>query len=302
MATTMVAPVGNTIALAEKFLPLLDEIYQRESLTAILDTENSRVNWTGADTVNLFNIDMKGLANYDRNAGYVPGDTDGSWEPYKLEVDRGRSFHVDEMDNEETLGMMMGNLLSQFERTKVVPEVDAYRFAKIAGTTGVSSASATLTASSDVPALIQTAEAQLDNDEVPYEGRILFISPNAYKLMKDKIQKVVVNPDTDVQTNIEMYDDMRVIRVPQGRFNTAITLNAPTASSGAGSYTATGKDINFMIVHPSAILQVVKHNPIRIFSPEQNIEADGYRMNYRIYHDTFVEANKVKGIYVHSAV
>lgn len=111
-----------------------------------------------------------------------------------------------------------------------------------------------------------------------------------------------MNPDTGVQTNIEMYDDMRVIRVPQGRFNTAVTLNNSTTSAGAGGFTASGKDINFMIVHPSAILQVIKHNPIRIFSPEQNIEADGYRMNYRIYHDTFVEANKVKGIYVHSAV
>lgn len=125
MATTMTAPVGNTIALAQKFVPMLDEVYKRESLTSIFDTQNSRVDWTGANKVNLFNITAVGLANYSRNAGYVPGDTDGSWEPYELSQDRGRSFSVDAMDDEETLGMMMGNLLGQFERTQVVPEIDA---------------------------------------------------------------------------------------------------------------------------------------------------------------------------------
>ena len=96
MATTMAAPVQNSISLAEKFLPLLDEIYKRESLTSILDTAEGRVQWTGADTVNLFDIDMVGLGDYSRNAGYVPGDADGSWDPYKLDVDRGRSFSVDD--------------------------------------------------------------------------------------------------------------------------------------------------------------------------------------------------------------
>ena len=298
MATTMTAPVGNSIELAEKFLPLLDEIYKRESLTSILDTADARVQWTGADTVNLFDIDLVGLANYSRNSGYVPGDADGDWEPYQLSVDRGRSFSIDNMDNEETLGMMMGNLLSQFERLNVVPEIDAYRFAKWASTSGVSSASASLDSSADVPALIQDAEAIMDDAEVPYEGRILFVSPTCYKYLKDKIQKMVINPDTEVQTNIEVYDDMRVIRVPQARFHTSVTLNAPTASNGAGGFTAGGNAINFMIVHPSAILQVVKHNPIRIFSPAVNQEADAYKMNYRVYHDTFVTNNKVAGIFV----
>jgi hypothetical protein len=93
---------------------------------------------------------------------------------------------------------------------------------------------------------------------------------------------------------------MRIIRVPQPRFNTAVTLNAPTAHNGAGGYTATGDDINFMIVHPSAVLQVMKHYAPRLFTPEQNIEADAYRLNIRYAGDTFVLDNKVKGIYLHA--
>ena len=74
MATTVTAPVGNSISLASKYLPILDEIYKRESLTRMLDTAKSRVNWIGAQTANIFTTNPVGLANYDRNAGFVPGD------------------------------------------------------------------------------------------------------------------------------------------------------------------------------------------------------------------------------------
>jgi len=304
MATTVVAPVSNSIGLTSKYLPLLDEVYKRGSLTSMLDTASARVQWTGAQTVNIFTLAGVGMANYDRNAGFVPGNTTGTWQPYTLEIDRGRSYQVDVMDNEEALSMVVGNLLGETERVEVIPEVDAYRFAKWAGTTGVSAATpATIVpGTTDVAGLIDTAEAQMDNDEVPYEGRILFVSPLCYNVLKGNIERRIINSENNVNTNVEFYDDMRIIRVPQARFNTAITLNAPTTAAGVGGYTATGKDINFMIVHPSAILQVVKHNVPRLFTPEQNIEADAYRLNYRIYHDTFVLKNKVKGIYVHNAV
>lgn len=305
MATTVVAPVGNTIALAAKYLPLLDEVYKRESLTSILDTDASYVNWVGANAVNLFKFDAVGMSTYNRNSGYVPGDANGSWETLTIAVDRGRSYQIDYLDNEETLGLMVGRGLGEIERVSVIPEIDAYRFSKWAGTSGISTGTAaTITpGTTDVPAMIDTAEAQMDNDEVPYEGRILFVSPTAYNGLKAKIQRRVINSENNVNTNVEFYDDMRIIRVPQARFKSAITLNAPTATNGAGGYSAASgaKDINFMIVHPSAVMQVMKHYVPRLFTPEQNIEADAYRINYRYCGDTWVLANKLKGIYVQTA-
>ena len=95
MATTMTMPVNNSIALATKFLPYLDEVYKRQSLTAILDTANDRVNWIGAQTAKVFKVDVDGLGNYSRNAGFVAGSTDGTWETLTIEKDRGRSFTID---------------------------------------------------------------------------------------------------------------------------------------------------------------------------------------------------------------
>ena len=298
MATTMTAPVSNSITLASKYLPLLDEIYKRESLTSVLDTANERVNWIGAQTANIFKVDVDGLGNYSRNAGFVPGSVDGTWESFQIQKDRGRSFTIDVMDNEETLGMAMGSTLGEFERTQVVPEIDAYRFAKYAANAGTT-ITATLSSSDNIADLIQAAEAQMDDDEVPYEGRILFVNPTIYSYLKGDITRFVQNRDPNIGTDVDMYDGMRVIRVPSGRFNTAVTLASPTYATDTGGYSTTGVDINFLIVHPSAVLQVIKHQIPRVFSPEVNQEADGWKINYRVYHDAFVMANKVKGIYLH---
>lgn len=303
MATTVVAPTNNSIGLISKYLPLLDQVYKRESLTSMLDTAEARVRWTGAKTVNIMNLNLVGMGNYDRDNGYVAGKTTATWEPYTIEIDRGRAYQFDEMDNEEALSMVVGNALGVTERENLIPEMDAYRFAKWAGTTGVTSVGANIVpGTTNVADLIDTAEAQMDNDEVPYEGRILFINPQGYNVLKGNVERRIINSEDNVNTNIEFYDDMRIIRVPQSRFNTAVTLNAPVQPTDVGGYTATGDAINFMIVHPSAILQVVKHNTARLFTPSQFFEMDGYRLNYRVYHDTFVLKNKVKGIYVHHAV
>lgn len=300
-------PYNNTFTYAQDFLPILDEVYKISSRTSILDTANERVRFIGADTVNLYTTSMDGLGDYSRNAGFVTGSVTGAWEPYKLSQDRGRSFMVDVMDNDETMGMAFGTLTGEFIRTKVTPEIDSYRFAKYSGTSGISQATPAdiVIGTTDMPALIQEAETVMGDDEVPEEGRILFISETGYAALKDKITRMVLNGERGVETAVDYYDGMRVIKVPKGRFNTGITLNDGTSSGETnGGYTvpaSTSYPINFMIIHPWAVMQVVKHVVPRIFSPEVNQSADAWKFDYRIFHDCFVENNKVAGIYLHRA-
>ena len=288
-------------------MPILDEVYKASSKTSILDTANERVRFIGSDTVNLYTMSLDGLGNYSRNAGFVTGSVTGGWEPYKLTQDRGRSFMVDVMDNDETMGMAFGTLAGEFIRTQVTPEIDAYRFAKYAGTSGISSGTpADITVgTTDVPSLIQEAETIMGDDEVPEEGRILFISETAYAGLKDKITRYVQNGERGIETAIDYNDGMRVIKVPKGRFNTGITLNdGLSAGKTKGGFTvpaSTSYPINFMIIHPSAVVQIAKHVVPRIFSPQVNQSADAWKFDYRIYHDAFVENNKVAGIYLHRA-
>lgn len=295
--------MANSFQLAQTFLPLLDEVYKANSRTAILDS--TKVEIVNGNTIKVFKTDMDGLGNYNRNTGFVDGSVTGTWETLTLGKDRGRSFTVDRMDNEETIGMAFGTLASEFIRTKVTPEIDAYTFAKIAGTTGIDTATAAdvTIGTTDVPGLIDEAERSMNENEVPVDGRMLFISESAYAGLRSKVTRTVMNGDGGINKEIESYDGMRIIRVPQSRFYTAITLkDGSTSGQTAGGYTGTattGYKINFMIIHPSAITKVVKHVLPRIFSPDEYQKADAWKFDYRVYHDTFVYDNKVKGIYLH---
>lgn len=292
--------MANSIVLAEQYLPIIDEIYKREALTSRLDMANERVRFIGGNAVELFKASVPGLGDYNRSTGFPTASYTSTWEKLTLSKDRGVSMTIDSMDDEETLGMAFGTLVGEFMRTKEVPEMDAYTFSRLASWTGVSSANADITVgTTDVPDLIETAEMTMNDDEVPQEGRILYVSAKAYSALKSKITRYLAN-ENGVNRMVETYDGMPVVVVPQARFNTAITLYDGSANFGFVP-TAGGYKINFMIVHPSAVVKVVKHVVPRIWTPSENLNADAYKFDYRIYHDTFVLDNKVKGIYVHRA-
>jgi len=300
MATTVTPAIANSIGLASEYLPLLDEVYKAESKTAILDTVQDRVRWSDEyHTFYLFETDMVGLGNYDRNNGFVRGDVTAQWRAYTPQWDRGRQFLCDRIDNSESLGMVFGTLAGEFMRLKVVPETDAVRFATYAGEALTNmKATETIATGAAAMASIDLATEKLDDAEVPYEGRILFVSPATYRNIKSGITRMVMNDERNINYNVEFYNDMRVITVPSGRFNTAVTLVAPTDHNNPGGYTATGQTINYMIVHPSAVMQAVKLANPRIFSPEVVQEAHAWMYDFRQYHGAWVKNQKKNGIYL----
>jgi len=293
--------MAQSIALATKFQPILDEIYKAASLTARMDTPVKPVNFAGANVVSVFKTTPIGLGTYSRVSGYPAGQVVGTWETLTLASERGRAFVIDRMDDEETLGMAFGTLAGEFIRTQVAPELDAYRFSKYASTSSINAATpATLDANTIIPAL-DAAKLALDKDEVPSEGRILYISDACLSLLEGKVSRFLSN-ENNVDKRVMRYSGMDVVMVPQTRFYKGVTLNAG-ATVDAGGYAKTentGKDINFMIIHPSAVVQVVKHDALKVFTPEENQTTDGWLVQYRIYHDAFVYDNKVKGIYLHN--
>lgn len=302
MATTVTPAISNSIGLAAEYLPLLDEIYKAESKTAVLDTAQDRVRWSNdTHSFYLFETDMVGLGDYSRNGGFVRGDVTASWRQYTPQYDRARQFLVDRLDNAESMGMAFGTLASEFMRTKVIPEVDAIRFRDYSKNASNSMKTAeNISTGSGAVAAIDLGVEKLDDAEVPYEGRILFVSPTMYKYLKSGITRYTMNGENGIDYNVEMYNDMRVITVPSGRFNTAITLAQPSAHDGAGGYSTTGSTINFMIIHPSAVMQVMKLANPRIFSPEVVQEADAWQYDFRQYHGAWVKHQKANGIYVNA--
>ena len=283
----------NSIALAKKYVALLDEVYKEASLTADLESDASLAQ-AGANTNEIVipKLSMDGLGDYDRNSGYTKGDVSLTWETVKFNYERGRMFTVDTMDNEETQNVAFGRLAGEFIRTKVAPEGDAFRFATFAGTEGISKASGELADGVAVLAALTAAMSKMDEDEVPQEGRYLYITPTLKRL----VEAVDTNKSREVLASFT-----KIIPVPQTRFYTAIDLKSGKDSESAGGFAkaVAGKDINFMIVHKPAVLQFTKHAVPKIISPEQNQDADAYKYGYRNYGLCDVYENKVAGIYLH---
>ena len=127
--------MANSIELAGKFLPIIDEIYKNSAVTTALDSET--IDFGGVNEVKILKVSTTGLGDYSRETGYPKGDVTASWETLKLTEERGKEISIDRMDNEETLGMTFGAVTGNFMREQVIPELDAYRFAKYASTSNI---------------------------------------------------------------------------------------------------------------------------------------------------------------------
>lgn len=280
--------MANSIAKFKAYVPMLDEVYKNGSLTAVLDSDTSLFQaGANANEIIIPKMDLQGLADYSRANGYTTGDVTLTHETVSFNYERGRMFTVDSIDNEETAGVAYGQLAGEFIRTKVVPEVDAVRFAKYSGLAG-GSVSADIAAGAWYAA-VSTANASLTDNEVPLDDRYLFITATGYKDIEDM--------DT-TKSRAFMDSFAGVVIVPQNRFYSAVDL----ATSGAGGYSksSTGKNLNFVIASKSAVLQFVKHATPKVVTPDQNQDADAWKFGYRIYGLNDVYDNKVKGVYVHT--
>lgn len=290
--------MANSITLAKVYTTMLDEVYKQASLTSVLDGAADLMReGMNANEIVVPKLSMDGLADYSRNGGYVDGDVTLTWETVKCNFDRGRMFEVDELDNMETGGIAFGRLAGEFVRTKVVPELDAFRFATYASTTGISAATpAALTTGANVVTALRDCTNKMDEDEVPYEGRILFITPTLAGLVDDL-------DTTKSRAVLARYSS--IVLVPQSRFYTAITQNdGSTEGQTAGGYVkdaTNGKNINFMAVHPSAVIQFNKLVAPKIISPEVNQKSDAWKYGYRLVSLADVYENKLAGIYLHAS-
>lgn len=286
--------MANSIALSKIYTNLLDEVYKNSALTAVLESDASLARaGANANEIVIPKLSMSGLADYKRNSGYVNGDVTLNWETVQFNYERGRMFQVDDMDNEETQNIAFGRLAGEFIRTKVVPELDAFRFAKYAAVTGAGTATGTLATGADVIAALRTATSSMDEAEVPMEDRHLFITPTLLGLVED----LDTNKSKEVLSRFAT-----ITKVPQTRFYSAIKLNDGTSSGEeAGGYVkASGAvDLNFEIIHKPATLQFTKHAVPKIISPEQNQDADAWKYGYRNYGLCDTYENKAAGIYVH---
>lgn len=286
--------MANTIQKFKKYVVgLLDEVYKNASKTAILDGAPELASQgANADELIIPKIDMDGLGDYDRNSGYTQGDVTFTNETVKCNFDRGRMFTVDNVDNMDTAGMAFGRLSGEFIRTKVVPELDAFRFATYAATSGadITAHSGSYADGEAVRKAIAAKNDAMTDAEVPAEGRVLFINPVLNGMIRDM--------DTTKSKEL-LAKFAAVVEVPQARFYTAIEqLDGKSEGQKKGGFKKddSGFNLNFLIVEKSAVIQYQKHVAPKTVTPEQNQDADAYKFGYRNVGIADTYENKAAGI------
>ena len=283
----------NNIVLAKNYVSLLDEVYRNASATTDLIAPPELVRaGSNAKSVLYPMISLNGLGDYDRNSGYTDGSVNVNWEEVTFTYDRGTKISVDTMDNQESFDIAFGRAGATLIRDKVVPEGDAYTFAKIAGTEGISNVAGSYADGAALLAALVEAQGRMDEDEVPYENRLLYITPTLVRAVSA----------LDTTKSREILDSFsKIIKVPQSRFYTKIDLLDGKASEeleGGYRKSADGNEINFMIVHKDAIVKIDKHIVSNVISPDNNPNADSYILKYRKYGEVAVMKNKRSGVYL----
>lgn len=225
----------NSIELFKENAPeLLDKVYKAVCTTSDFDINGALVKaGANANEIIVPKLDMDGLGDYDRNSGYLDGDVTLTNETVKFNYERGRKLKTDAIDNEETGGVIMANLSSEFLRTKVAPEVDAVRYAtysSLGDITDVAPEGIEYKTGEEVLKALQDVMTKLDDDEVPEEGRYLRINATLLS-MAEFVSRTTNNDILKKFTQIK--------KVPQSRFLTKIELKSGKDADGEriGGYT-----------------------------------------------------------------
>jgi prophage protein len=301
----------NTLQYSQQFQTVLDAQMLASATSAFMEANAGQVKYDGGDTVHIPEISMQGLAKYDRDEGFNQGSVTLKFNPYKMTQDRGRTFQLDSMDvNETNFVATAGTVMGEFQRTQVIPEIDAYRYSKIAAlataenkvTTGFTPAVATIL--EKLEAEITEIQDVVGEDEgliVVMSTKLRTILNNADKF--NRYLNVAEFKNGSINTTVKSFNDIPILGVPSARMKTAYVFNdGKTANQQAGGFKAdTGaKDINWIIMPQRAPIAVSKTDKVRVFTPDVNQKADAWKIDYRKYHDLWIPKNRFAAIRVNT--
>lgn len=298
----------NTLECAKIFQTALDNQVIAEATSGWMEANAGQVQYNGGDEIKVPMMSTDGLGDYDREQGYVDGTVNLSYQTLKLTQDRGRAFTLDAMDvNEANFIANATSVMAAFQREKVIPEIDAYRYSAIgSGAITNSRASGGYTAAADtvLSALLDDiARVQDEVGEIPLV--ITMAAPIASMMAQSKdIGKMLDVTDFaqgDITTRVRSIDGYPIIRVPSARMLTSYVLNdGKTSGQEKGGFTPAtdAKHINWIICPRTVPIGISKTDVMRIFDPQTYQKANAWRIDYRKFHDLFVLQNKWNTIWV----
>lgn len=301
----------NTLEMAKIFQQALDKQMLVGATSGWMEANAQNVKYNGGDTVRMPEISVGGLAKYDRDNGFNQGAVTFEYKDYKLTQDRGRTFHLDAMDvDESNFVASAGNVMGEFQRLQVIPEVDAFRYSKIAALAkGATHETATFTPTKDNILEALDAEITKIQDIVGDAEPLVIMMSTPARTILNSAKDITKFLDTTafkagvIDTKVKTYNEIPIFSVPSARMKTAYVFNdGKTAGQEAGGFKAdtTAKNINWIIIARRAPIAISKTDKTRIFMPDINQKADAWKLDYRKFHDLWIPSNKLAGVWVNT--
>ena len=278
MANTLSKYVGQSTDL--------DKLLVASATAGILTTDG--IEMAGLDSFKIPKMELSGLGNYSKETGFSNGNIKFEFETKKKNYERSQSFELDAVEDYETFGVISGQILNEFIRTKVAPETDAFTYATLAQKTGITTVEEDYATGVEVLEALRVATVEMDNAAVDMNDRILFITPNnlsAAQLVDTYKSKGIMDRFASVVT------------VTPSVFKDKISLDTVGFSFPEGT-----KDINFMVVSKSAVIKKDTHMALRVWDANENQDKDAIKIQYRLNGIVETYDNKLKGIYVSKAL
>ena len=306
----------NSLEFQSKLTGELDKALVQSAQTSFFADNAMRSKFVGARTVLIPDVDMQGLGNYDRDNGFVTGALTVSSTAYTMAMDRGRSFQLDREDNDETgIANLAGQVMGEFIRTKVSPEMDAYVLSKLATLATTKSHTVTGTPSSQVYKMITEAINKVQAVAGYDEELVCFVDSEVWSATMNttELSRQLMVSDFrkgEINTKVKKLNDVPITPVADDRMKTAYTfydgVTDNSGSSGAdqrpgGFVPASGaKKIGILVLPKRAASLVKKTEKVRIFEPDKNLRADAWKFDYRLYYDLFVKKSLQDTIYAYT--
>ena len=212
--------------------------------------------------------------------------------------------------NESNFIATAGAVMGEFQRAQVAPEIDAYRYSRIAALAkGASHESAAFTPSKDNILGKLDEEIAKIQDIVGESEPLVIIMPIPVRTILNNAKDVTRYLDVadfkagEVSTKVKTYNEIPILSVPSDRMKTAyVFADGKTTGQEAGGFKPdTGaKSINWIIMARSAPIAISKTDKIRVFDPNTNQAADAWKLDYRKFHDIWIPSNKLAGVWVNT--
>lgn len=302
--------MANNLNYASIFQTELDKAAVEQATSGWMELNDKLVRYNGGADVKIPKLDMDGLADYDRQTGFVEGSINLTWQTKTMTMDRGRQFTFDEQEvNDTNFVLTASSVMGEFQRTKVIPEIDAYRYSTLAALAIKNNKAVyayTPAESTILSKLYEDLAAVQDvvGDDTPLV--ITMATPVASLFdLNTSLSKSISAMDFkqgDVTLKVKSLNGQHpIIRVGSGRMKTAYLFNDGTTTgqtSGGFTPATTAQNINWIICPCNLPIAVSRTDKVRIFDPETFQKKRAWAVDYRKYHDLWVLDNQINALRV----